>query len=277
MNKINATFSTIIIGAFFLSCAVTTQAVFEKCPAVVREDQASMTGGSGVYCVILISANAEWRPVKDILGDTECNRTPYGDYCEKEFEIDGIKERTVFFHSGWGKVDAAGSTQYAIDRWNPKVIVNLGTCGGFEGKIERNAIILVNKTVIYDIIEQMGNSEEAIDYYTTSMDLSFLKKPYPTEVMESILVSADRDLIVSEIPQLIQKYDAVAGDWESGAIAFVAKRNHVPCLILRAVSDLVSRKSGEAYGNYALFEKRTRRIMQQLLTILPLWLNNMDL
>lgn len=276
MNKIRSLVSTLIIGALFLSCTKTPLEALEKSSPLVREDKVYVSLKGSVYSVILVSAKAEWRPVKEIFGALKFHVTPYGEFCEKEFEIDGRKERTIFFHGGWGKVDAAGSTQYAIDRWHPKVIINLGTCGGFEGKIKRNAIILVNKTVIYDIIEQMGNFEEAIDYYTTAIDLSFLRKPYPSEIKESILVSADRDLIVSEIQELSQKYDAVAGDWESGAIAFIAKRNQIPCLILRAVSDIVG-KHGEAYGNYSLFEKRTKRIMKELLDILPLWLNNMDL
>jgi nucleoside phosphorylase len=39
----------------------------------------------------------------------------------------------AFLHGGWGKVAAAGSTQYAIDRWAPARLINLGTCGGFKG------------------------------------------------------------------------------------------------------------------------------------------------
>ncbi|RPI83169.1 MAG: hypothetical protein EHM41_16570 [Chloroflexi bacterium] len=45
-----------------------------------------------------------------------------------------------------GKISAAASTQYIIDRWNPDLLINLGTCGGFEGCIERGAVVLVEKT-----------------------------------------------------------------------------------------------------------------------------------
>ena len=48
---------------------------------------------------------------------------------------------------------------------------------------------------------------------------------------------------------LIEKYNAVAADWESGAIAWVAKKNNTRVLILRGVSDLVDDSGGEAYGN----------------------------
>jgi nucleoside phosphorylase len=67
----------------------------------------------------------------------------------------------LFFWGGWGKIAAAGSTQYVIDRWRPQLLVNLGTCGGFDGAIERDMVVLAIKTVVYDIVEQMGHHEDA--------------------------------------------------------------------------------------------------------------------
>ena len=86
------------------------------------------------------------------------------------------------------------------------------------------------------------------------------------------LVSADRDIVPADIPQLRTTYNAIASDWESGAIAWVAARNDLRCLILRAVSDLVDEQAGEVYGDLAAFEQRTREIMDNLLVHLPDWL-----
>jgi adenosylhomocysteine nucleosidase len=91
-------------------------------------------------------------------------------------------------------------------------------------------------------------------------------------VRRSLLVSADRDLVAGDIPRLQTEYGAIAGDWESAAIAYVAARNRVRCLILRGVTDLVDSSGGEAYGNYALFEKRAAVIMRRLVESLPAWL-----
>ena len=64
------------------------------------------------------------------------------------------------------------------------------------------------------------------------------------------------------------RYDAVAGDWESGAIAYVAARNGVRCLILRGVTDLVGPDGGEV----AFFHERAPVVMGRLLDQLPAWL-----
>ncbi len=180
---------------------------------------------------------------------------------------------TRFYHGGWGKIAAAASTQYVIDRWQPDLLVNLGTCGGFKGRIERGAILLVERTLLYDIIEQMEDPDEAISHYATDLDLSWLEVE-PASVVRGLLVSADRDIVAGEIPSLVQKYGAVAADWESGAIAWVAKRSGVPCLILRGVTDLVSPEGGEAYGDISIFHENTRKVMRQLLEGLPGWLDS---
>lgn len=162
----------------------------------------------------------------------------------------------------------------AIDHWKPGTIINLGTCGGFCGtQIQKGDIILATETRVYDIYEQMGDPQEAIRYYSCPLDLSWIKKPYPIPVKPSLLISADHDIIPSEIPLLKETYQAVVADWESGAIAWVAARNHIRCLILRGVSDLVDENRGEAYGQFDVFIKGVRQIMPVIINSLPKWID----
>jgi len=65
----------------------------------------------------------------------------------------------------------------------------------------------------------------------------------------------------------------VAGDWESGAIAWVARRNNQRCLILRGITDLVSPQGGEAYGDLSFYQQAARSTMRRLLESLPGWLS----
>lgn len=218
--------------------------------------------------VVIISANAEWRVVKELYPDLELNRSPFGEHANLKLGTWNLE----LFHGGWGKISAAATAQYVIDHFKPDLLINLGTCGGFAGRIETGTVILVERTIVYDIIEQMTNSDEAIQHYSTEIDLSWLGSDLPSSAIRGFLVSADRDIVVEDIPMLIQKYGAVAADWESGAIAWVAKRNGTRLLILRAVSDLVGGEGGEAYGNYDLFIARTKEVMRDLFEQLPRWL-----
>jgi len=223
--------------------------------------------------VVLISANAEWRVIRSLHPDETYRRSPWGEFFRTRIGKGRQAKDVIFFHGGWGKVAAAGSTQYCIDRWKPVLLINLGTCGGFKGDIGRHEIILADRTVIYDILEAMGDSRQAIADYETIIDLKWLGGNLPAPVRQTLLVSADRDIVPSEIPILRQKYHAVAADWESGAIAYTCARNQQRVLILRGVSDLVaSTTGGEAYGNPQVFEDGTRVVMTELMKQLPKWI-----
>lgn len=224
--------------------------------------------------VVVISANTEWREARKYFPDANIYGSPFGEWFSHRYqEHQGLEKPILFFHGGWGKVAAAASTQYVISEWHPRMLINLGTCGGFEGEISKGEIVLVEKTVIYDIFEQMGDPEEHIRHYMTELDLSWLKDPLPMQVKRTLLVSADKDLFPTEITPLKNKYSAIAGDWESGAIAWVANKNRVTCLILRGVTDLVGENSGEAYdGNVGYYYKNTELIMKKLIESLPAWL-----
>src|SRR5512139_755905 len=121
--------------------------------------------------IIIISANTEWRATCELLAVQEVESTPMGEWFERD--------EVIYFHGGWGKISAAATAQYAIDHFRPDLLVNLGTCGGFADSIEPGEVILVDRTIVYDIVEQMGEGAEAIDHYTTELDLSWLRQPYP--------------------------------------------------------------------------------------------------
>jgi adenosylhomocysteine nucleosidase len=229
--------------------------------------------------VVIISANAEWRVVKELYPNLDIQQSPFGEFSRLVLDTWHL----TLFHGGWGKISAAATAQYVIDHFKPDLLINLGTCGGFAGRIEIGTIMLVERTLVYDIIEQMGDGAEAIEHYSTDVDLSWLDDGRlaihsagsgKSSIVRGLLVSADRDIVVEDIPMLIEKYNAVAADWESGAIAWVSKRNNTRLLILRGVSDLVGGDGGEAYGKIEIFHERTKTVMRELFRQLPEWLND---
>jgi adenosylhomocysteine nucleosidase len=218
--------------------------------------------------LIIVSANAEWRIVNETYPQPARIRTPFGE----AIEVDIAGQPSVFIQGGWGKVSAAASAQYAIQRWLPERLINLGTCGGLANCVEKGDVILAEETIIYDIYEAMGDPLDALDFYSTRIDLSWLPAALPFPVIRTRLVSADRDIFPSEVRMLQERFGAIAADWESGAIAWVAARSNIRCLILRGVTDLVYPQGGEAYGQLEVFHNGTQTVMQKLLEALPLLL-----
>lgn len=215
---------------------------------------------------VLVSANAEWEGVRPLFPNAVITDNPFGE----SMELTLGTHKLMLFHGGWGKISSAASIQYVIDRHAPDLVVNLGTCGGFEGVVRQGDLILVERTVVYDIVELMGDLDIAT-HYATDLDLSWLPEPHPHPVRRGLIASADSDLPPEKISFLKSK-GALAADWESAALAWVARKNNSRLLILRMVSDLVSEQGGEAYGDIGVFNERARDIMRQLFEQLPDWL-----
>lgn len=221
--------------------------------------------------VVLVSASAEWEGVKLLFQEARILHSPFGESISLTLD----PWHLTLFHSGWGKIASAAMMQYVIDHHEPDLVINLGTCGGFAGVVEQGEVILVEKTFVYDIVELMGDLDIST-YYASSLDLSWLAEPYPHPVRRGTLASADSDLPPDKIA-FLSEHGAIAADWESGALAWVAQKNNTRLLILRAVSDIVSEDGGEAYNNIELFNERAKEIMKRLFEQLPDWLNRIQL
>ena len=221
--------------------------------------------------VVVISASAEWEGVKPLFSMAETQHYPYGESFQRAIG----ESSAIFFHTGWGKPASAGALQYVLNRYTPDVVINLGTCGGLAGVVNLGEIILVERTFIYDIVELMGDLN-ILDYYASSLDLSWLAEPYSYPVRRGLIASADSDLLTEKIP-FLRSHGALAADWESAPLAWVAQKNKARLLILRAVSDLVSEEGGEVYGDIESFNTRAKEIMKMLMDQLPGWLNAVKL
>ncbi|HEY0483442.1 MAG TPA: 5'-methylthioadenosine/S-adenosylhomocysteine nucleosidase [Kofleriaceae bacterium] len=225
----------------------------------------SAPSAPGPRIVALISASAEWKIVRAQLPEAPRHDTPFGEWLVHR--IGG--EDVVFFHGGYAKVSAAGSTQYAIDRWHPALLVNLGTCGGFGGERKVGDIVLATDTIIYDIVERMGDPDEAIEDFHTRLDTARWPARLAGRVVRAPLISADGDLDPAAVTALHARFHTGAGDWESGAIAWVASHNHTPVLILRGVTDVIDAAGDDpTYHAPGAWERASIAVMASLIALL---------
>ena len=176
--------------------------------------------------------------------------SPYGE-C---FTVDIGGEPVLLFHGGWGKISAAASAKYTIGTWQPQVLINLGTCGGIAGRVQPGETLLVTRTIVYDILEGIGDSDDAIRAYTTQIDAAWLGDDF-------------------RLPSGSRCWSLVTAIWcphtsltsSIGTARRAAPRYRV--VILRTVSDLVDaeRNEAEAIGNLPLFQERCDSVMRSLL------------
>ena len=216
---------------------------------------------------VLVSANSEWKAVISILQPPSIQQSLPGAYFRTE--IDG--QSCLFFHSGWGKIATAASTQFVIDQYHPELIINIGTCGGFSVFSEVGEILLVSETLIYDIVERMDDPVAALNHYRTRNDTTWITNPLPEGTRKARVISADQDIDYAAFDLLTETYKADAADWETGAFAWVAARNQTQWLALRGVSDLVTPQGSETDNGVDLWRSRLAQLMQSILADLPFY------
>ncbi len=218
---------------------------------------------------VLVSANGEWEAVTAILKPQTIQQTSLGAHFQMEIE----DQPCLFFHSGWGKIATAASTQYVIDQYRPELIINIGTSGGFSGSSEVGEVLLVKETLIYDIIERMDDPIAALNHYRIMNDLSWITHPLPDGTRPARIATADQDIDFRAFDLLTKTHQADAADWESGAFAWVAARNRVRWLALRGVSDLVTPQESETDNGIDLWRSRLDHLMRNILADLPFYIN----
>lgn len=225
---------------------------------------------------IQICSNSEWRSLKDILINKEhqISQYPFGEF----IEIKLYDEECIFYHSGATKTRSSAACQFAIDNWQPKMIIVLGTCGGVDKKLNVLDIIIANKTVQYDCIDRMG--KEPYVFYeplTTIIDNSWIHlNEFHGNVYEGMIATADQD-INYEVLKMLRKEEVLCADWESGAIAYICRLNKVRNCIVRGVTDIPTENADEsAISQGTDYRQNTPRVMKKLIEdILPVLFKNM--
>jgi adenosylhomocysteine nucleosidase len=228
-------------------------------------------GKPSVLVLVLVCAKDEWKVLRSrqFYGPGPAQQAPF-QFFEAKVKVGGGESvGVIFLHSGCGKVAASAAVQYGLDKWRPKLVINLGTCGGFEGLAEEHEILIVKRAGIYDMFEIDGKEIQRKPCVLALAPSSLLRKPWPSGARLACVATGDQDLDSRTIPVLrLPPFNAIAADWESAAIAWVCARNNTCCLILRGVSDTVRNRP----SSNPVIKAGTKVVMTKLLEDLPMWL-----
>lgn len=151
--------------------------------------------------------------------------------------------------SGYGEIAAAAATQYLISRYSVDRIINYGVAGGlYEGHFIRK-VGFVRKIVHYGF-DLSVDDKYPVGRYPNQDNLfispaedalpSICLNKYP----EFICASADKFVGAGEPKRkLREEFGADICEMEAAGIVITCNRNHIPCSLIKAVSDGVDEGS----------------------------------
>lgn len=141
-----------------------------------------------------------------------------------------LKPGEKLYVSGIGKVNAAMTTQRAIDE-GASEIVNAGVCGGFDPLMEIGDVFEVGRAVQYDFDLSELN-------HTPVGQLDERESPYYELVGTKTLGSGDHFRNDDTDLPLLRSLGVELRDMEGAAIAHVCERAGVPCRIVKSVTNV---------------------------------------
>lgn len=190
--------------------------------------------------------------------------------------IDG--RPVVVAPTGIGKVNAAVTTTLVVERHRPSAIVVTGVAGGLDPDLRVGDVVVAELALQHDagVLEDGGLATHQaghVPFFNPSPHLGY--RPPPDLLgrviaaldgleLEPVEEGGDRPRVVAGTvltgdaflasattrDALHRRFGAQAIEMEGAAVAQAAKRLGVPCLVIRALSDLAGSESDIDFGRF---------------------------
>lgn len=185
---------------------------------------------------------------------------------QMEFCEGVLKDREiVVVRSGIGKVNAAVCTQILVDDFQASAVINTGIAGSLKAEINIGDIVISTDLVHHDMnavnfgyplgqIPQMDVfSFQADEDLVDLAEKACLEVNPEIQVFKGRIVSGDQFIAEKSVKEnIIRNFQGLCTEMEGAAIAQAAYLNHIPFVVLRAISD---KADDSASMDYPTFER----------------------
>ena len=179
-------------------------------------------------------------------------------------------KEAVVVQSGIGKVNAGICTQILIDFYQVDQLINTGDIVVSTDAVEHD----MDVSALGDPVGQVPR----MDVFAFPADKELVRKAVEANKKANAdirtftgrVASGDQFISEKEVKErIVNNFGAKCAEMEGAAIAHGAYLNHVPCVIIRAISD---KADGSAQVDYPTFEKQAIvhgvKLMKELLPTL---------
>ncbi|WP_143804748.1 5'-methylthioadenosine/S-adenosylhomocysteine nucleosidase [Paraliobacillus ryukyuensis] len=168
----------------------------------------------------------------------------------------------VLLQSGIGKVNAAMATTILHEKYQPSVIINTGSAGGFDRDLQVGDIVIGQEVTHHDV------DVTAFDYVygqvpglpaiyradKTLMELTEQAIQQLKDVKEKRGLIATGDAFMQDPAKVAfvrEKFpELIAAEMEAAAIAQVCHQYETPFVIIRALSDIAGKESSVSFDAF---------------------------
>lgn len=172
-------------------------------------------------------------------------------------------KEAVVVRSGIGKVNAGMCTQILADRFHVDAVINTGIAGSLRNEINIGDIVISTDTVQHDMdasgfgykkgqIPRVDTFAFQADEVLGTLALVCNEKVNPDiRAFKGRVVSGDQFISDREKKNwLAEEFGGSCTEMEGAAIGQAAYLNHIPYLVIRAISDKADDSAGMDYAEF---------------------------
>lgn len=187
-----------------------------------------------------------------------------------------VDDHTVLVESGIGKVNAASVATEVILRHDVDILLFTGVAGGLDPSLSIGDIVIGDVTIQYDAGVRRADALEVhqpghLPFFNPTDDLGYRPPTFLLDTAVDAAASLEFDDVLGTTPtvttgtiltgdqfiddadtrdRLYREFGGSAVEMEGAAVAQVAARLDVACLVVRALSDLAGSDATIDFGRF---------------------------
>ncbi|WP_086982209.1 5'-methylthioadenosine/S-adenosylhomocysteine nucleosidase [Vibrio aphrogenes] len=185
----------------------------------------------------------------------------------------------ILLQSGIGKVSASIGTTLLIECFQPDVIINTGSAGGFDSSLNLGDVVISTEVRHHDAdvtafgyeMGQMAGQPAAFTADPTLIDIveQTLLEMKDTHAVRGLICTGDAFVCTAQQQAFIRQHfpNVIAVEMEASAIAQTCHQFRMPFVVVRAISDVADKESPMSFDEFLpLAAKRSSDMIVNMLT-----------
>ncbi len=176
-------------------------------------------------------------------------------------QLNGVD--VVLLQSGIGKVAAAVGTSILLSEYQPDVVINTGSAGGFDSSLNLGDVVISTEVRHHDAdvtafgyeMGQMAQQPAAFVADAKLMDVAekaLEQMEDKKHAVRGLICTGDAFVCTAERQEFIRKHfpSVIAVEMEASAIAQTCHQFNVPFVVVRAISDVADKESPMSFEEF---------------------------
>ncbi|MGX9135355.1 5'-methylthioadenosine/S-adenosylhomocysteine nucleosidase [Rummeliibacillus sp. JY-2-4R] len=196
--------------------------------------------------------------LRNALENTSTKTIANSEYTEGTYE----GKEVILLKSGIGKVNAAMSTTILLDEYNPDVVINTGSAGGYDENLEVGAIVISDEVRHHDVDAtifgyEVGQVPQMPAAFKSDEKLMKLAEEAVSEIGEhqfavGLITTGDSFMNDPVRVEKVRGYFPTmkAVEMEAAAVAQVCYQFGTPFVVIRALSDIAGKESNISFDEF---------------------------